>query len=84
MDGEQSLIEHSRRLSRQSPILRSYKRAMVGGILTGEPERPHFDEGVPEVVTKAVGDLWLAVHDCDLERAALHRLIVDGDVLLLG
>ena len=38
---------------------------------------------VPEVVTKAVGDLWLAVHDCDLERAALHRLIVDGDVLLL-
>ena len=35
-DGEQSLIEHSRRLSRQSPILRSYKRCMVGGILTGE------------------------------------------------
>ena len=82
-DGEQSLIEHSRRLSRQSPLLRSYKRAMVGGILTGEPERPHFDEGVPEVVAKAVGDLWLAVHNCDLERAALHRLIVDGDVLLL-
>ena len=53
-DGEQSLIEHSRRLSRQSPILRSYKRAMVGGILTGEPERPTFDEDVPEVVAKAV------------------------------
>ena len=30
-----------------------------------------------------MGDLWLAVHDPDLERAALHRLIVDGDVLLL-
>ena len=82
-DGEQSLIEHSRRLSRQSPILRAYKRAMVGGILTGEPERPHFDDAVPEAIEKAVSDLWLAVHDCDLERAALHRLIVDGDVLLL-
>ena len=56
---------------------------MVGGILTGEPERPTFDEDVPEVVAKAVGDLWLAAHDPDLERAALHRLIVDGDVLLL-
>ena len=82
-DGEQSLIEHSRRLSRQSPILRSYKRCMVGGILTGEAERPHFDDAVPEVVAKAVGDLWLSVHDPDLERSALHRLIVDGDVLLL-
>ena len=82
-DGEQSLIEHSRRLSRQSPILRAYKRAMVGGILTGEPERPHFDDAVPEVVARAVGDLWLAVHDPDLERSALHRLIVDGDLLLL-
>ena len=82
-DGEQSLIEHSRRLSRQSPILRSYKRCMTGGILTGDPERPCFDDDVPEVIAKAVGDLWLAVHDCDLERSALHRLIVDGDLLLL-
>ena len=82
-DGEQSLIEHSRRLSRQSPILRAYKRAMVGGILTGAAERPHFEDAVPEVIARAVGDLWLAVHDPDLERAALHRLIVDGDVLLL-
>ena len=82
-DGEQSLIEHSRRLSRQSPILRAYKRAMVGGILTGEPERPRFDDTVPEAIERAVSDLWLAAHDCDLERAALHRLIVDGDVLLL-
>ena len=82
-DGEQSLIEHSRRLSRQSPILRSYKRCMAGGVLTGEAERPHFDDAVPEVVARAVGDLWLSVHDPDLERSALHRLIVDGDVLLL-
>ena len=82
-DGEQSLIEHSRRLSRQSPILRSYKRCMVGGILTGDPERPCFDDDVPEALAKAVGDLWLSVHDCDLERDALHRLIVDGDLLLL-
>ena len=82
-DGEQSLIEHSRRLSRQSPILRAYKRAMVGGILTGETERPHFDDAVPEVIAKAVAALWEAVHDPDLERAALHRLIVDGDLLLL-
>ena len=82
-DGEQSLIEHSRRLSRQSPILRSFKRCMVGGVLTGQAERPSFDDDVPEVIAKAVGDLWLAVHDPDLERSALHRLIVDGDVLLL-
>ena len=62
-DGEQSLIEHSRRLSRQSPILRAYKRAMVGGILTGEPERPHFDEGVPDAVISEVSRLisgWLS------------------------
>ena len=82
-DGEQSLIEHSRRLSRQSPILRSYKRNMVGGILVGEPERPRFSDDVPEVTAKVVADLWMNVHDPDLERAALHRVIVDGDLLLL-
>ena len=82
-DGEQSLIEHSRRLARQSPLLRAYKRCMVGGILTGNPERPCFDEGVPEALAEAVGDLWMGAHDCDLERAALHRAIVDGDLLVL-
>ena len=55
---------------------------MVGGILTGEPEPPSFDD-VPETVAKTVSDLWMGVHDCELERAAIHRLIVDGDVLLL-
>ena len=82
-DGEQSLIEHSRRLSRQSPILRAYKRCMVGGVLTGAPERPCFDDDVPEALADAVGDLWMGAHDPDLERSALHRLIVDGDLLLL-
>lgn len=82
-DGEQSLIEHSRRLSRQSPLLRAYRRCMTGGILTGDPERPVFEESVPKAMADRVSDLWLERHDCEMERAVIHRLIVDGDLLLL-
>ena len=55
---------------------------MTGGILTGEPERPRFED-VPERLEKVVTDLWLNAHDTEVERDALHRLIVDGDCLFL-
>ena len=84
-DGEQSLVTHSRRLCRISPLLRSYESCMVSGVLTGEPEAPAFGDAVPEATAKAAADLWLMVHEgiMDLERDVLCRLIEDGDVLLL-
>ena len=36
-DNNSALVNHSRRLSNVSPLLVSYRRAMIGGILTGEP-----------------------------------------------
>ena len=41
-----AIINHSRRMSNVSPLLVSYRRAMTGGILTGEPEVPEFAEAV--------------------------------------
>ena len=81
-DAAGSLLTESRRLSRVSPLLSAYERCMTGGVLTGEPEAPEFDEGIPERTAAAAADLWVRAHDCELERELLHRLIVDGEVLL--
>ena len=82
-DGGTSIITESRRLARVSPLLIAYERLMTGGILTGEPERPEFPDTVPERVAAAAGDLWEAAHDVDRERDLLHRIIVDGEVIIL-
>ena len=55
-DGGTSIITESRRIARVSPILNAYLRCMTGGVLTGEPERPEFAEGVAERVATAAGD----------------------------
>ena len=83
IDGMGVLLEHSRRLARQSPLAISYRRCMTGGVLTGEPESPTFPEGIPDAVVATVTDLWLAAHPVDMERDALARLIIDGDCLIL-
>ena len=82
-DGAGALLTEARRLSRVSPILSAYQRCMVGGILTGEPERPVFAEGVPERVAGAAADLWERAHDVEVERDLLLRVIVDGELLIL-
>ena len=82
-DGGTSIITESRRLARVSPLLIAYERLMSGGILTGEPERPEFPDTVPERVAAAAGDLWEAAHDVDRERDLLHRVIVDGELVIL-
>ena len=78
-----AIVNHSRRMSNVSPLLVSYRRAMTGGILTGEPEAPEFAEAVPERVAEAAADLWTRHHDCEYERDLLHRLIIDGELLIL-
>ena len=84
-DGEQSLIEHSRRLCRIQPLLIAYQDCMTSGILTGEPEAPAFGRAVPGAIAEAVADLWMERHGelLDLEGDVLSRLIQDGDVLLM-
>ena len=82
-DNAGALIDYSRRLARQSGLLRSYRRCMVGGILTGEPEAPNFSEAVTEELAATVADLWRAAHPVDVEVDLLRRLIVEGDVLLM-
>ena len=83
-DGGTSIITESRRIARVSPILNAYLRCMEGGMLTGEPERPEFAEGVPEGVATAAADLWEAAHDVDRERDLLHKVMVDGELLILS
>ena len=82
-DGLGSLLTESRRLAKISPLLISYRRCMVGGILTGEPESPTFPESVPENVAVAAAALWMRTCDPDREREHLLRVIVDGELLLL-
>ena len=82
-DSSGALLTEARRLARVSPLLVSYQRVMVGGITTGEPERPEFAEGVPERVATAAADLWEARHDCEFERDLLLRVMIDGEALLL-
>ena len=78
-----ALLTDSRRLSRISPLLVAYKGLMIGGVLTGEPERPTFPEGVPERTAAAAADLWTMWCDPERERELLLRIIVDGELLLL-
>ena len=82
-DGLGSLLTESRRLAKISPLLISYRRCVVGALLTGEPETPMFPDDVPEPVAKAAAALWLRIHDPDREREHLLRVIVDGELLLL-
>ena len=82
-DGGTSIITESRRLARVSPLLIAYQRCMTGGMLTGEPERPEFPETVPERVATAAADLWEAAQDCDRERDLLHRIMVEGELVIL-
>lgn len=82
-DNGSSIITESRRLARVSPLLGAYLRCMEGGVLTGEPERPEFAEGVPERVAMAAADLWEAAHDVERERDLLHKVMVDGELLIL-
>ena len=82
-DGGTSVITESRRLSRVSPLLTAYIRCMTGGILVGEPERPEFPDTVPERVATAAADLWEGAQDCDRERDLLHRVMVEGELVIL-
>ena len=81
--GGSSIVTESRRIARVSPILNAYLRCMEGGMLTGEPERPEFAEGVPERVATAAADLWEAAHDVDRERDLLLKVMIDGELLIL-
>lgn len=82
-DGAGALVTESRRLARVSPLLCAYLRCMEGGILIGEPERPEFPDMVPENVAIAAADLWERGQDCDRERELLHRVMVDGELIIL-
>ena len=82
-DGMGALLTESRRLARVSPLLIAYKRCMVRGILTGEPEPPAFAQTVPERIAAAASALWLRTVDPGRERELLLRVIVDGELLLL-
>ena len=83
LDNAGALITESRRLGRTSPLLVSYRRVIESGLLTGDPEPPTFGESVPENVAAAVGEMWMAAHDCDRERDLLDRLVLDGEFLEL-
>ena len=82
-DGLGSLLTESRRLAKICPLLISYRRCVVGALLTGEPESPTFPDTVPEATAKAAAACWLRIHDPDREREHLHRIIVDGECLIL-
>ena len=83
-DGAGALLTESRRLSKISPLLSAYVRCMIGGILVGQPERPIFADDVPENVAAAAATLWMRAHDIEVERDLLHRVIVDGELLLMA
>ena len=78
-----TLFTEARRIVRISPLLASYLRVMTGGILTGEVERPEFPEGVSERVAAGAADLWEQNHDPDYEKNLLHRVMVDGECLIV-
>ena len=82
-DGMGALLTESRRLSRVEPRLIAYKLCMTGAVLTGDPERPTFPEGVHERVAQAAATLWMQRSDPDRERELLLRVIVDGELLIL-
>ena len=81
--GTAALLTESRRLARVSPILIAYQRCMVGGVLTGELERPRWPKSVPERIAEPAAALWMNGCDPDAERELLLRVIVDGECLVL-
>ena len=83
LDNQGALITESRRLGRTSPLLIAYRRVVESGLLTGEPESPEFPDTVPEGVAQAVAGMWIDMHDLDLERHLLDRLVLDGEFLIL-
>ena len=83
LDNAGALLTEARRLGRTSPLLIAYRCVIETGVLTGEPERPEFSDDVPENVAAAMGDIWVALHDCDRERDLLDRLVLDGELLIL-
>ena len=81
--GTSTLLTESRRLARVSPILLAYQACMVGGVLTGEEERPKWPEMVPDRIAEPAAALWIDGSDPDTERELLLRVIVDGECLVL-
>ena len=77
------LLTESRRLGRTAPLLISYRNVIECGLLTGAPEAPQFSDAVPENVADAAAEMWIAEHDCDMERDLLDRCVVDGEFLIL-
>ena len=82
-DNQGALLNESRRLGRTSPLLIAYRHVIESGVLTGEPEAPEFSDSVPEGVAAAVAGMWMDLHDVDLERNLLDRLVLDGEFLIL-
>ena len=78
------LAVEARRLVRVSPLLRAYLRNMLRNVVCSEPEAPMFAESVPERTAAAAAELWLRHHHVDVERDRLHRVITDGEFLLIG
>ena len=83
LDNAGALVNESRRLGRQCPLLIAYRAVIETGVLTGEPEAPEFGDTVPEAVAEAVANMWIDAHDCDRERDLLDRLVLDGEFLEL-
>ena len=82
--GIDTLVTESRRLVRVSPLLTAYVRCMKRGIICTEPEAPMFADVVPERTAATAAAMWMRHHDIDVERDRLHRVITDGEFLLIG
>ena len=83
LDNGGALLTQSRRLGRTSPLLIAYRAIIESGVLTGEGEKPEYDDTVPSAVAEAVATLWTDAHDPDRERDLLDRLVLDGEFLEL-
>ena len=82
--GGDVLAVEARRLVRVSPLLRAYRSNVLRNVVCPEPEPPMFPGVVPERTATAAAELWMRHHLVDIERDRLHRVIVDGEFLLIG
>ena len=82
-DGGTSIITESRRLARVSPLLGAYLRTMTGGVLTGEPEAPSSPRPFPSAWPPPPPICGWHAQDCGLERELLHRVMVEGELVIL-
>ena len=82
--GIDTLITESRRLVRVSPLLTAYNRNMRRAVVCAMPEEPLFSDAVPERTAAAATELWMRHHDIDVERDRVHRVVVDGEFVLVG